>query len=411
MKQLFILLFLALGMSSYAQKLSQYDINAPFGWANCTSLTQGDAYKVTGGADKKVTGEGGKQITLVSDGKDMRQRIMDAIRDYDIIILDGKGGDFIVSSTMRMKDISNRTIVGINGARVCTQFYCSPEIHKMLNDAEVKQFRSVGDGTAFTLSNGHKVREPREYKIRQTLIDHNNDQKESFRESGLFNMSGFENIIIRNLILVGPGAIDVGGDDLMTATHNTKHIWIDHCEFIDGMDGNFDINSKSDFITISWCIFRYTERTFIHAYTNLIGANDNAQFNGEDNLNVTYANCIWDKGCDQRMPMVRFGTIHLLNCLYDCANNAAAINPRRNSEVFIDRCYFGKGVKNIFRQTDAKAYQFNENIYTEKFEQPADYNKVFIPYKYTGMKAKLLPSVLRASNGAGATLTDPLKIN
>lgn len=404
MKQIFTLLFLALGMTSFAQKLSQYDLNAPFGWANCTSLTQGDTYNVTGGA-------GGKQITLVSDGQDMRQRIMDAIRDYDIIILDGKGGDFVVSSTMRMKDIHNRTIVGINGARVCTQFCCSPEIHKMLNDEKVLELSTSSDGTVYTLSNGQRMKEPREHKIRQLLIDRNNDQKETFRESGLFNMSGFENVIFRNLILVGPGAIDVGGDDLMTASHGTKHLWVDHCEFIDGMDGNFDINSMSDFITISWCIFRYTDRTFIHANTNLIGANDNAQFNGEDNLNVTYANCIWDKGCDQRMPMVRFGTIHVMNCLYDCVNNSAAVNPRRNSEVLIDRCYFCKGVKNIFKQTDAKAYQFNENIYMEPFEQPADLNTVHIPYKYKGMKAKQLPTVLRAKNGAGATLVDPLSIN
>lgn len=404
MKQIFTLLFLALGMTSFAQKLSQYDLNAPFGWANCTSLTQGDTYNVTGGAS-------GKQITLVSDGQDMRQRIMDAIRDYDIIILDGKGGDFVVSSTMRMKDIHNRTIVGINGARVCTQFCCSPEIHKMLNDEKVLELSTSSDGTVYTLSNGQRMKEPREHKIRQLLIDRNNDQKETFRESGLFNMSGFENVIFRNLILVGPGAIDVGGDDLMTASHGTKHLWVDHCEFIDGMDGNFDINSMSDFITISWCIFRYTDRTFIHANTNLIGANDNAQFNGEDNLNVTYANCIWDKGCDQRMPMVRFGTIHVMNCLYDCVNNSAAVNPRRNSEVLIDRCYFGKGVKNIFKQTDAKAYQFNENIYMEPFEQPADLNTVHIPYKYKGMKAKQLPTVLRAKNGAGATLANPLSIN
>lgn len=404
MKNLFYLAFLFLVTVCHAQQLSQYDLNAPFGWAQCTSLTTGDAYNVTGGA-------GGRQITLVSDGEDMRERIMDAIRDYDIIVLDGKGGDFLVSSTMRMQDIHNRTIVGINGARVCTQFYCSPEIHKMLNDEKVLELGTSGDGNVYTLSNGQRVKEPREHKIRQLLIDRNNDQKEKYREAGLFNMSGFENVIFRNLILVGPGAVDVGGDDLMTASHGTKHLWVDHCEFIDGMDGNFDINSKSDFITISWCIFRYTERTFIHANTNLVGANDNAQFNGEDNLNVTYANCIWDKGCDQRMPMARFGTIHIMNCLYDCVNNTAAVNPRRNSEVLLDRCYFGKGVKNIFKQTDAKAYQFNDNYYTEKFKQPKDFNSVHIPYRYTGMKTKLVPSVLRAGNGSGATLADPLKID
>lgn len=401
MRHIFLFLMLLCGLSLKAQ--SKYDLNRPFGWAECTSLTKGDSYKLTGGT-------GGQQITLVSDGKDMRQRIMDAIHKYDIIIFDGKGGDFIVSTSMYLDSIRNKTIVGINSARICTEYRCTKEIRHLLDSARVLELSTTSDGTIYTLSNGHKVREKREAAIRQLLIDVRHDPEENFRNSGLFSLNGAENIIFRNLTLVGPGAIDVGGNDLITASHHTKHLWVDHCEFIDGMDGNFDINSFSDFITISWCVFRYTENTYIHANTNLIGSNDNAQMNGEDNLNVTFANCIWGPGCDQRMPMVRFGTVHLMNILYECANNSAAVNPRKNSEVLIDRCFFSKGVKNIFKQSDAKSYIFFANIYTEPFTQPADKGSIDIPYKYKGVSAKILPQILHGKQGAGATLTNPLMI-
>lgn len=404
MKNIIAILFALLGSYASAQNLNEYDLNRPFGWAQCTSLTDGDAYKVTGGA-------GGKQITLVSDGQDMRQRIMDAIRDYEIVVFDGTGGDFIVSSQMKIEGVANRTIVGINNARICTQFYCTPEIHQMLNEEKVRNISSAAGSEPITLSNGAKVREPREAKIRQLLIDRTNDQKENYRNAGLLNMNAVENVIIRNLTLVGPGAIDVSGADLMTLSRGSRHVWIDHCEFIDGMDGNFDINSFSDFITISWCIFRYTERTFIHANTNLVGSNDNPNMNGPDNLNVTYANCIWDQGCDQRMPMVRFGTIHIMNCLYDCKGNSAAVNPRKDSEVLVDRCHFGRGVKNIFKQNGAKSYEFYQNRYMEQFKEPEALGEVHIPYKYKGMPSTKVSKMLRAANGAGATLTEPLVVS
>lgn len=403
LKDALTILVMCIFLPANAQSLSKYDLNRPFGWALSTTLNNADTYQVTGGSQ-------GRQITLVSDGNDMRRQIIDAIREYDIIVFDGKGGDFKVSSLMNLENIKNRTIVGINGARLCTMFYCSKEIHDMLNSEGVLNLSTSGGLNDIVLSNGHRVREPREAKIRQLIIDRTSDQQENYREAGIFRFSNMENIIVRNLTFIGPGAIDVGGADLLTISHNTNHVWIDHCEFVDGMDGNFDINSFSDFITVSWCKFRYTERTYIHANTNLIGSNDNPMHNGEDNLNVTLANCIWDKGCDQRMPMVRFGTIHLMNCLYECEGNSAAVNPRKNSEVLIDRCYFGKGVHNIFKQTDAKAYVFKNNIYTEDFKQPKNLNRVNIPYKYKGMSTKEVPSVLRGQYGAGATLTDPLVI-
>lgn len=395
-KQLFAsALFAMLSLASFAQHKS--DLLKPFGWSECTSLTQ-TGYTTTGGGaynlDIKDETPGKSTIVLKSNGEDMAKEIANAIKENDIIILDGSNGDFIIHETMHMRNLQNKTIIGRNKARLCTKTVFTPDIHKLMNDNKVLERSTSGTGEYFTLPNGARVKEECEYTIRKLLIEYLNDPQESFRHAGILQVIGCENIIIRNISFNGPGAIDIGGDDLLTVTHGTKHVWVDHCEFVDGSDGNFDISGFADFITVSWCTFRYTDRTYVHANTNLVGSNDNAAMNGEDNLNVTYAFCHWAEGCNQRMPMVRFGTIHLLNCLYTCANNSAAVNPRHNSEVLIEGCYFGKGVRNIFKQKEAKAYQFVCNIYTEKFKQPDDLNVVNIPYKYKSLSPGSVPSAV-----------------
>lgn len=377
-------------------KLSEYDLNQPFGWVTCSSLSSDD-YILTGGSS-------GREITLINKGGDMRQTIIDAISEYDIIVFDGSAGDFEVSSTMYFENISGKTLLGKNNARICTQFVLTQDIHQLLDSANVLANTSIADGTVFELPNGNKVKELREFVVRQLLIEQLQDPEESYQHAGLFKFNNCSNFIIRNLTLQGPGATDVGADDLMTFTYGTNHMWVDHCEFIDGMDGNFDINSKSDFITVSWCFFHYTDRTYVHANTNLVGSNDNEDFNGVDNLNVTFANCHWGTGCDQRMPMARFGTIHVLNCYYSCAGNTSAVNPRKYSEFLIEGCYFDEGVENIFKQSDALAYNFKENYYVELFDQPNDFGSVSIPYKYTVIPTILVPEQI--SKFAGPTLSN-----
>ena len=391
---------LSLWIAASAQ-LSTHDYNAPFGWATCQSMASGDSYNLTGGGDGSVT-------TLTATGSDMRTAITKAIKEYDVVILDGSMGDFIISSTLDLKELTNKTIVGINDARICTQFYVTDEIKSALDEVGVKGMSSSGGGG--TLSNGKYVGEEREYYTRKTLMELLDDSKESYRDAGLFYLSGCENIIIRNLHLVGPGPIDVGGDDLMSIINGSKHIWIDHCNFTDGIDGNLDITVKSDFITISWCTFAYTSRAYDHMNSNLIGSSDSASEQGENNLNVTWANNIWGEGCKQRMPMVRFGNVHLMNNYYNCPNNSAGINARKNSELLIENNFFEAGVKKIFSEGEAKAYNWDGNIFTENFTA-TNRGSVDVPYQYTLYAALDVPEVVSdPHNGAGATLDNPLDI-
>ena len=401
MKKYLLLISLMVCAIAAKANLSVYDLNKPFGWVNCTSQTSGDSYETTGGGN-------GSKITLTSTGKDMKTEISNALKNYDIIVFDGSEGDFILSSYIKMDKLKDKTLVGINGARLCTEFYVTKEITDLLDANKVPDMSTSGGGG--TLPNGTKVTEEAEYMTRKLIMEHTGDTKENYRNAGIFYISGCSNIVVRNLKFVGPGSIDVGGSDLLSSVNGTTHLWVDHCEFTDGQDGNFDITQKSDFVTVSWCKFSYTDRSYMHQNTNLIGSSDSSTAD-EDLLNVTFAFNIWGAKCRARMPMGRFGTIHMLNNYYDCAGNATAcINPRKNSEFLIEGNFFAKGVTKIFDQKDAKAYNWtSDNFTTEKFS-PQNKGTVIMPYEYSIVEAILLPEILTGENGAGATLSDPLSM-
>lgn len=391
-----------IAMAGNAQtNLSTLDLNAPFGWTNCSSMTAGDDYSTTGG-------EGSSQkrtITLKSTGADMKSAIQNAVKNNDIIILDGSDGDFIVSSNVGISGAQNKTIVGINGARICSKWYVTPEIIKMLDDNNVKSY-STSSGTGSKLTNGTNVSEGREYITRQLLINYTGDSSEGYRSSGILSISGCNNLIIRNLKFVGPGTVDISGNDLISCT-GTTHLWVDHCDFTDGLDGNFDITNGSNFVTVSWCSFSYTDRAYDHRNTNLVGSSD-SYTSDEDNLNITYAFNNWGTKCNARMPMARFGTIHMLNNYYDCEGNGSpCINPRKNSEFLIEGNYFDSGVRNIFSQSSAKRWTWTSTNYTvESFSPSSSGTNVTMPYSYTVANVQNVPTEIKKY--VGATLENPL---
>lgn len=144
----------------------------------------------------------------------------------------------------------------------------------------------------------------------------------SAANSGIINIKpGSNNVIIRNLIFEGPGAYDVDGKDNLT--NEATNIWVDHCEFQDGMDGNFDNKGKADNVSVSWCKFTYLKTptsggsggTNDHRFTDLIGSSA-TDFPTDGNYSVTFKNCYWAEGCKERMPRARNAQLHILNCYY-----------------------------------------------------------------------------------------------
>ena len=379
-----------------------YDLDKPFGFCTVSSRTDASStFNITGGGVYTYPipdGFTGSVITLKSNGQDMKGTIQNAIKNNDVVILDGADGEFIVSSNIGIT-ASNKTIIGINNAIISTKWYVTDETKKALNEAGVPSMSTSGGGG--TLPNEQYVSEEAEYNTRKIIIEMTGDNSENYRKSGCISLSSCQNIIIRNITFKGPGAIDVGGYDLISAT-GAKNCWVDHCEFMDGMDGNFDITNAADFNTVSWCVFRYTDRSYMHQNTNLIGSSD-SETTGK--LNTTFAFNWWAPGCNQRMPMGRVGKIHMLNNYYSCSGASLCMNPRKNSEFLIEGNYFASGVKNCYKNNDATAVTWADNnvIANTSVSKPSSFGTtVTVPYDYTVATTNDIPDAVQ--NGAGATL-------
>lgn len=391
-----------------AAENSTYDQLKPFGFCTRSSRTTETPYNITGGGCYTYPVNGvdeSKVITLTSTGKDMKAAITSAIKSNSVIVFDGSQGDFIVSSLISLENISGKTLIGINGARLCTTWFATQEIIDALNKAGVPNMSTSGGGG--TLPNGTSVAEEAEYNTRRIIIEMTGDNSEAYRKSGIFSFKSCSNIIIRNLKFQGPGSIDVGGSDLISF-NGTKNCWVDHCEFYDGMDGNFDITQQSDFNTVSWCTFSYSSRSYMHQNTNLIGSSDSEK---TGYLNTTFAFCHWGDNCRARMPMARVGKIHMLNNYYTTSNGSNCINPRKNSEFLIEGNYFAKNVKSIYSQSNAKAVTWaaSNTIVQSGVSKPSSFGTtVTVPYDYEVAPASEVPTVVETY--AGATLFKDIEL-
>ena len=387
---------------------TDFDTSKPFGFCTVSSRTDASStYDCTGGGCYTYPvpeGFTGSVKVLTSNGQDMQGTIQNAIKQNDIVILDGSDGDFIVSKSIGIT-ASSKTIIGINNARICTQWYLTDEIRAALDAAGVPSMSTSGNGGK--LPNGVNVSEEAEYNTRRIIIEMTGDNNESYRSSGILSLNGCKNIIIRNITFVGPGSVDVGGADLISSTNSAKNIWVDHCEFMDGMDGNFDITQKSDFHTVSWCVFRYTSRSYMHQNTNLIGSSDSES---TGYLNTTFAFNWWGTNCKQRMPMARVGKIHMLNNYFSSTTASNCINPRKNSEFLIEGNYFASGVKRYYKNDGATAVTWASSNYAVENNSLGSTTSsgatVTVPYSYTVATAGDIHSEVQSNAGATLSFSD-----
>lgn len=238
----------------------------------------------------------------------------------------------------------------------------------------------------------------------------------------LYIKSGSNNVIIRNLIFEGPGAYDVDGRDLIT--NEGRNIWVDHCEFQDGMDGNFDNKGEADNTTISWCKFTYLKPaisggfggTNDHRFTDLIGSGG-TDFNSLDgHYSITFKNCYWADGCKERMPRARNAEIHILNCYYNTSvSSSKAIGLGggiKNTSCYVENSDFTKitTIASNYNSTDGGSYTLTFNNCTKGTGLTAitglDTGIAPKPtYSYTVLPvADVATYVPNSSCGAGATL-------
>lgn len=129
----------------------------------------------------------------------------------------------------------------------------------------------------------------------------------------VIKISGGQNIIVRNLVIHGPGSNSAQAWDNLLIQGSSKNIWIDHCEFWNGQDGNADVVKGADNVTFTWCIFGYTINS-IHNLSNLIASSDTESVS-INKLNITLM-FNWFKSVSQRTPRCRFGNVHVVNNLF-----------------------------------------------------------------------------------------------
>lgn len=369
-KQLLTIAALAMTTAVSAQdidvsRLSEYDQNAPIGFAA----------SVTGG-------EGGQTVT-VENFAQLKAAIQPKSFDKTSKIIYVQG-TITFDGQYEVNGVENKTVIGLPGA---------------------------------TFEN-----------MNEDIATSSNDKNAAVKKTGILLLKNCKNIAIRNITFKSAGACDFNGNDNL-CTQGSTNIWVDHCDFQDGVDGNFDIVNGSDNISVTWCRFRYLlpargkgygGSSEDHRYTNLIG-NGDSQNGDEGKLRTTFANCWWDDGCRERMPRVRFGKVHTLNCLYSSSVANYCVGGGYKSNVYIEACAFTSSntKKRPWRNYATSSGKTDYNVTIANCNGAADNQAksgsidYFIPaneYTYTAYDASLVESVVsNANNGAGPTLqfTDP----
>jgi pectate lyase len=154
---------------------------------------------------------------------------------------------------------------------------------------------------------------------------------------GYFSINATSNIVIRNLEFQAPQDLTANWNGKewnssfkAISVVTGKQLWIDHCTLSDGAhfdsaevvtingvksevqrhDGLIDIEDSSDYVTISYTIFKN------HDKTNMVGGSgDQNGVKERDYNHMTFSNDIWDASV-QRAPRARFGRIHVYNNYY-----------------------------------------------------------------------------------------------
>ena len=366
---------------------------APWGWATCSDES-GTAYVLSGGnfSDAQTV-----TLTALGGGQSDDKQIKLAISQNDIIIFDGSNGDFIIEETMKISSTKNKTLIGINNARLSTKFFLTAEDNAYLAQQGLDGMSSTDQYTG-TLPDGTTLTcDKRAFFTKKAIMELQYQKTGEYslpNKSGIFHIeTSSENIIIRNLSLIGPGSVDIDGADLIT--NQGRHVWIDHCTLVDSQDGALD-SKVCDWATYTYNHFYYTSRSYSHAYTCGCGWAE-----GTMTLHLTFANNIWGEGCVRRLPQCGDCYVHLVNNYHNCPGNSTAMTINGNCKALVEGNFAAPGVNSPLTGSGTnRRVTAREN----NFSAPSVGQEVTVPYQYTKIAAADIPTALTGSEGAGATL-------
>jgi pectate lyase len=216
------------------------------------------------------------------------------------------------------------------------------------------------------------------------------------------------NVILRNVVVNGPGSDDQQSWDNINITSGARNIWVDHSEFWDGQDGNADVIRGADNVTFTYNIFGYRGNG-LHNLSNLVASSDNEPESvGKLDITLMFNQF---RGADQRTPRCRFGDIHVVNNLFttEGLNSSMAESPGVQCRILTENNHFigisepihmrAGGInelrgENIFEGTSGNTAAFGGDA----FEPPYEYADVIVP-------ASEVRGLLQGK--VGATLASP----
>jgi pectate lyase len=219
---------------------------------------------------------------------------------------------------------------------------------------------------------------------------------------GQLYVNGHKNVIIRNLYVTSAEG------DCISIINKAHHVWVDHCDLSDSTDGLLDITRESDYVTVSWCRFHYSQPTGNHRLVCLIGSSDR-QTADANCLHVTMHHNWWAENCVERMPSVRYGRVHLFNNYYTCSGNNYCVLSRLGAQVLVENCYF-RQVNNPHGIRVSRTEQrlnipkgmlkASGNLYDQTSGLTEQNGAVFSPpYEWRLDRAEDVPSIVAAGAG------------
>ncbi len=234
--------------------------------------------------------------------------------------------------------------------------------------------------------------------------------------------NGKQNVIIRNLKFRDLWEYDPSGNydskqwDYISIESGSHHVWVDHCDFDRVYDGMVDITHGSDFVTVSWNVFRNQKKC------SLVGHSDSSSAQAEDtgHLNVTFHHNYYTN-VDERMPRMRFGNAHVFN-LYCEDLGGNGIQSTADAATLVENSYFyhpaagslptreeNGGPTGIVKVVNSTIVNLpGNNVQFRQFGQTdfmfnAPYVGVVPPYAYTNIMDALanVPNVVTNWAGVG----------
>lgn len=243
-----------------------------------------------------------------------------------------------------------------------------------------------------------------------------------------FYCKNSKNLIIQNLFFSMEGSTLGSDADCIsiatTGSDKCQNIWIDHCTFDnnvqpiskpsasqkDQYDGLLDIKKSSEFITISWCVFKNHYKGILVGYTDSDTYDRKITMHHNAFINIS-----------SRTPSYRGGTAHIYNNYWEGSYDSSVgkyfstgVNTREGACLLVESNYFKNMNKTVYCALDDVKFEgfasYRNNILANSTAEEATICDSFTPpYTVVIEDANTVESTVKQYAGVGV-VKDPENI-